>query len=276
MQDEEGYTVGNAIVLGVPGEENTMPIERRQNGWTTLQVKVWNDGLPVADLIGSVTITIGANDVDLDYSRGHRSWYDLKPQGKLELTLHSIRPLAPEDLEVGMRVQRGPDWKYADQDGGMLKLADHEDEVRDRYRISSRTIDSAHPTLEAKFNEFANVVSIGNESEDDNTDHNPDPADAPQEEFTFGPFRCGTIMEVRDSRKTNPLPSGKGMHICSTATIGKHFKFAPLLSFVACTNSLFACCYCARAASSPSSLPPCNPTLLKIPFSALQAKSKLL
>jgi hypothetical protein len=201
MRDDEGYSIGNAIVLGVPVDgETSLPAERRQSGWTTLKIKVWNDSV-VADLIGSVTITIGANEIDLDYSRGHRSWYALKPQGKVELTLHRVKPLASEDMELDMRVQRGPGWKYGDQDGGMLKLADHEDEVRDRHRISSRTIDSAHPTLEAKLNDFANVISISNESDDEDYDPSPN-HDSLQEEFTFGPFRCGTVVEVRNDTKS--------------------------------------------------------------------------
>ena len=87
---------------------------------TVLKLEIWNHNTALDELIGHTELDLEDEHWRQQSDYGYRTWLTLEPQGKLELTLHSVEPVTEENIYVGIRVQRGPSWVYTeDLDGGI-------------------------------------------------------------------------------------------------------------------------------------------------------------
>lgn len=83
---------------------------------TGLLVEVWNENLTTDDLVGQTTIPLGKQRL---FNTPQKFFYDLEPQGRVELTIHAMLAVTDSNVALGMRVGRGPDWNHGSQDGGI-------------------------------------------------------------------------------------------------------------------------------------------------------------
>ena len=86
---------------------------------TDLLVEIWNENTALDDLVGQTQIPLAGQDFP-DFSAGIRHWYNLEPEGRIDMTITAMVVVSDLNVRLGMQVKRGPHWCFGNQDSGHL------------------------------------------------------------------------------------------------------------------------------------------------------------